>query len=77
MIGLWHAMWAGLVALGVAQALMDFILHLHFVSLPLRIEPFDFPRAAMLVGVTSLIGFAFGVIAAWVWNALHPQMKAK
>ncbi len=72
LLGLWHAIWAVLVAFGLAQLLIDFILYLHFIDLPLKIEPFELVRAGLLVGVTFVIGFFAGAIGGWLWNALHP-----
>jgi hypothetical protein len=71
-LGLWHLCWAALVAFGPAQALIDFILRLHFIEPFIKVQPFVLGTAAMLVGVTALVGFAFGVVFAITWNALHP-----
>jgi len=71
-LGLWHLCWAALVAFGVAQAVIDFILRLHFIAPFMQVQPFALPTAAMLVAITALIGFALGVVFALAWNALHP-----
>jgi hypothetical protein len=67
-LALWHACWSALVALGWAQALINFVLWVHFLSLPLKVEPFDITRAVILVGITFAIGFAMGCILALLWN---------
>jgi len=75
--GLWHAGWSALVAMGAAQWLIDLILYLHFLKIAVTVEAFDISRAAMLVGLTSALGFVFGLLAGWIWNALHSaQAKA-
>lgn len=69
-LGLYHLVWASLVALGWAKPLMDFILRLHFIHLDYAIEPFAPGAAAALIGVTAAIGFLFGLVFAIVWNRL-------
>jgi hypothetical protein len=71
-LGMWHAGWAVLVALGWAQPLLDFILWAHFVKVPVEIEPFAISRASILVGATAIVGFLTGWIIGLVWNMLHP-----
>jgi hypothetical protein len=70
-LGLFHAAWASLVAAGAAQPLADFILRIHFIDLPFKVAPFDLPTAALLVLVTSAIGWFGGVFLALLWNRLH------
>jgi len=65
-LAFFHAAWAGLVAAGQAQRLIDFIFWAHFIAPPYQIQPFEFARAAILVGVTFLAGLTFGVVGgAW------------
>ena len=70
-LGGWHVVWSLLVALGWGQALYDFILWAHMVHLAIVVGPFDIGAAAVLIMVTALIGYAFGVVFALVWNWLH------
>ena len=63
--------WAILVAVGAAQAIIDFVLWMHFIKPVFVIQPFDGIRAALLVGVTGGLGFVIGVAFAVIWNALH------
>ena len=70
-IGGWHLCWSILVALGWAQAVIDFVLWMHFIKPIYVIEPFEIGRAAILVTVTAGAGFVIGSIFALVWNALH------
>jgi hypothetical protein len=70
-VGLWHVCWAVLVALGWAQALIDFILWMHFINPVLHVGPFVPGTAAILIVVTSATGFVAGYLLATAWNWLH------
>lgn len=70
MLGLLHSFWAGLVAAGWGQPVLDFVLRLHMISMPMSVGPFDLVTAAGLVGLTATIGFAYGLIFALIWNLL-------
>ena len=69
--GGFHLCWATLVALGWAQPIIDFVLWAHFIKPLYLIEPFEIGRAAILLVLTSGVGFALGGTFALVWNALH------
>ena len=71
LLGLWHALWAMLVAFGVAQMLLDFIFWLHFITPPYHIEPFDPGRAGILIGVTAAIGMVGGYVGGVIRNMFH------
>ena len=64
----WHLLWSALVALGLAQPLMDFIFWLHFIRPVYVIEPFDPRRAVVLVGLTAVLGYAIGWVLGSLWN---------
>ncbi len=68
LISFFHLMWSLLVALGLAQSLMDFILSIHMVSIPMTIIPFDFVKAITLVVLTFIVGYVFGWLMAFFWN---------
>lgn len=68
LLGGMHAAWSLLVALGLAKPLLDFILGVHFLKIPHEIAPFDFGTAALLVIITSLIGYVVGYLGAALWN---------
>ena len=68
---LWHLFWATLVALGIAQPLLDFVFWMHFINPPYEVEAFDAGRAGILVGVTAAIGMAGGLVGALLWNLFH------
>ena len=65
-----HALWAGVVAAGWGQALMDLIFTLHFIDPPYRITAFSLDTAALLVGLTFLIGGLSGIAFAAAWNGM-------
>ena len=66
-VSLLHAVWAILVALGVAQSLMDFVFYLHMVVNPYMISDFNFGLAVGLVVYTAIMGYVVG----WVFAALY------
>ncbi len=68
--GLAHLAWTILVALNWAKPLMEWILHLHFVEMPLTFQPFAFGTALVLVAVTFVVGYIAGWVLAALWNAL-------
>jgi hypothetical protein len=70
LLGLFHACWALLVALGMAQSLMDFVFRVHFIVPIYRIESFEIGRALLLVGFVSILGMLLGWLAALVWNGV-------
>ena len=69
-LAFWHACWAGLVASGFAQPVIDFVFWAHFLNSPFAIQPFEPLRALALVGLTFSIGLVMGIIAALFWNML-------
>ena len=71
LLGLVHLVWALLVAVGLAQSLLDFIFGLHFLRNPYTVELFRFGTAILLVIVTAIVGYVFGWLFAMIWNRLH------
>lgn len=66
--GLWHLLWSLLVAVGVAQAMLDMMFNLHFFDNPLVVNEFAITKALMLVVMTSVCGYIAGVIFAMLSN---------
>lgn len=72
-LGIWHLVWGLLVLMGVAQALLDFIFSIHFLSNPYIMQPFSFWFALELIIVTSALGFVVGWFFAFLWNYFHEK----
>jgi len=71
-IGLCHVVWSLLVAIGFAQALIDFVFRVHFIQPPWVIAPFRADLAFALIAITSIIGYVMGWVLAAMWNWLRP-----
>lgn len=70
-LGLSHLVWAILVALGVAQWLLDWVFKLHFINPPYTLNTFILSYAIVLVATTSALGYVIGWTAGGIWNWLH------
>lgn len=66
-----HLGWSILVALGLAQGLLDFIFSLHMIANPYQVTGFDIMKAGTLVVITFAVGYVVGYIFAHVWNKIH------
>lgn len=71
LMGGWHVMWSILVAVGVAQWVIDFVFWMHFLRPVFMVESFDLARMLILVAVTSALGLLIGYALALLWNGLH------
>jgi len=71
LLGLWHLLWATLIALGWAQPVIDFALWLHMIKPFITVEAFSLGRAAGLVVFTAATGYVFGWVFAVLWNRAH------
>jgi hypothetical protein len=69
--GGWHLLWSILVAVGLAQMLLDFIFRIHFIKPVYVVEPFNASLAATLVVVTAILGYVVGSVFAILWNKIH------
>ena len=63
--------WSVLVALGLAQPLVDFITYLHMVSNPYTISEFNLSLAIGLIVITGVVGYVFGWIFSYICNWAH------
>ncbi len=66
-----HLVWAILVALGWAQALVNFSLWAHMVSSPVVVKEFDISAAITVIVAATAVGFVLGYAFAKIWNYLH------
>ena len=69
----WHLFWSLLVWAGWAQAFIDFIFGLHFITPLYKIAAFDFVTATLLITVVFVLWFVLGIITAAVWNMFHRE----
>ena len=72
-LGGWHLVWSLLVALSLAQPLMNFVLSAHMIHLQFTAGPFEIGAATVLVIITFLFGCAIGYVFAAIWNWLHKE----
>lgn len=70
-LGFFHFVWSVLVALGVAQPLLDMVLRLHMLDFSYTVLPFSVVSAAMLIVMTTLVGFVVGYVFAVIWNSFQ------
>lgn len=75
LLGGLHAIWSITVALGWAQAIMDFVFWMHMIKPVYIVGPFSFGIALILVAVTGAIGFVGGFVFATIWNWLHQERQ--
>ena len=68
LISSFHLFWSVLVALGIAQVLLDFIFNIHMLEVPITVMPFNIVKALVLIIVTFVVGYIFGWLMAFFWN---------
>jgi len=73
LIAFMHLLWSVLVALGIAQIWLNFVLKLHMISMPIIIMPFDIIKALELIVMTFVVGYIFGWFMAFFWNKCFKQ----
>ena len=71
LVGGLHLVWAILVALGWAQALVNFSLWAHMASVPFVVGAFDLTAAITVIIVATAVGYVLGYVFAKIWNWLH------
>ena len=71
-LGLWHLTWSLLVALGLAQPLINWVFRLHFIQPPYTVTPFRLSLAIVLIAITTTLGYIVGWVLGAIWNRLHP-----
>jgi len=65
-----HLLWSLMVAFGVGQAYLDWILGLHFIKNPLVVMPFDISTMLVLIAFTFTVGFILGWVGTICWNKM-------
>ncbi|MBI2611858.1 hypothetical protein HYW54_03890 [Candidatus Gottesmanbacteria bacterium] len=70
-----HLIWSVFVAIGLAGWWLDFVTSVHFLSNPFTLQVFDPVRALTLIVVTTVVGFVYGYLFAFIWNKVHKMVK--
>lgn len=70
LISFCHLVWVIMVATGLAQGWLNFILGIHFVNNPFKVSPFNLTTAVTLVIFTFVIGYVVGWVGTWAWNKM-------
>ena len=73
-LALWHVGWAGLVYIGWAQWLLNFVFRMHMISQPFHVTEFNIVSAATLVVLTGLMGYVAGWLLGTMMNAFRPRL---
>lgn len=73
-MGLFHLGWSILILFGAAQPLLNFIYNIHSLNNPFTVMSFDLLRTIGLIVFTSLVGYIFGYVFAFIWNKFHQQI---
>ena len=68
LISFFHLVWSILVALGIAQTLLNFILNLHMIDSATTVMPFNLIKAVGLIVITFVVGYISGWLMAFFWN---------
>lgn len=63
-----HFIWSLMVAIGLGQTYLDWILGLHFIQNPFVVMPFSLGTMITLLVVTFVAGFVLGWIGTVCWN---------
>lgn len=71
LMGLWHGVWSVLMALGLAQPFITWVMGLHMIQESFTVLPFSFVTAIELVVFASIVGYIVGWVFAWLWNWAH------
>ena len=74
-VAFFHLIWIIMVALGLGQLFLDFIMDIHLVYNPFLVAPFSLARSLVLLIVTFIIGYIFGYAFAYVWNKFCKKDK--
>lgn len=70
-IGLVHLVWSLLIALGLAQPLINWVSRVHMVESTHTVLPFSLVSAITLIIISSVIGFVAGFVFSTLWNKIN------
>ena len=66
--GLVHLVWSVLIALGLADKYLNFVLSMHSLNNPYVVAGFDLMRSVELVVITAIVGYIVGTVFGHIWN---------
>ncbi len=66
-----HLLWAILIALGWAQAVVNFSFWAHMVKSPPVVGSFDITAAVTAILVATAVGYVLGYVFAKILNLIH------
>lgn len=73
----WHAVWALLVGIGIAESMLNWVLPLHFISLVVPMSAFSWLNALILIIAGFIGGYVMGWSFAALWNCKCGKKKRK
>lgn len=71
--GLVHLLWSLLVAMGLAQPLLNWILKIHMIESISSVGTFSLGTAVTLVVTTTIVGYVVGWVLGNLWNWAHQR----
>ena len=66
-----HLVWSVLVALGLAQPVMNFVYGMHFMANPYMVAPFSIGTAVGLIALGFVVPYIISSVFATIWNKVH------
>ena len=73
-VGIWaallHALWAIVVAIGLGESAINWIMPLHFINLTASVFAFTLINAVLLIIAGFVGGYVMGWLFAFIWNFL-------
>ena len=63
-------LWSIVLAVG-GQALMNWIMWAHFISVPITVQPFSVVAIVASLVYHAVVGAVFGAVFATVWNKIQ------
>jgi len=68
-----HLVWSMMVALGLAQLYLDWILGLHSINNPFIVMEFSIDRTIYLVVFTFIVGYVIGYVGTVMCKMTWPK----
>jgi len=65
-----HLVWSLMVAVGLGQIYLDWVLGLHFITNPFVVGPFNVVTMIILLAFTFTVGYMLGWVSTICWNKM-------